>query len=148
MYKRILIATDGSDLAGHAVEHGLHLANSVGANVVFLTVTELWPPLEMAGEAAFGELDAIKAYEDAAARSAEEVLKGAAAQAASIGVVSENRHVKYRKPAEGILDTAELEDCDLIVMASHGRRGLQKMLIGSQTSEVIALSKRPVLVLR
>jgi nucleotide-binding universal stress UspA family protein len=148
MYNRILIATDGSDLAGHAVEHGLHLAKSVGANVVLLTVTELWSPLSKAGEAAFGELDTVKAYEDAAARSAEEILKGAAEQASSIGVASEIRQVKNRRPAEGILDTAELEDCDLIVMASHGRRGLKKMLIGSQTSEVIALSKRPVLVLR
>jgi nucleotide-binding universal stress UspA family protein len=75
-------------------------------------------------------------------------FKRAGEQADSIGVVSKTRHVKERKPAEGIFDTAELEDCDLIVMASNGRRGLQKMLFGSQTSEVIALSKRPVLVLR
>ena len=148
MYNRILIATDGSELAEHAVEHGLHLAKSVGANVIILTVSESWSSLLMAGEAAFGEIDSLKAYEDAATRSAEEILKRANEQAESIGVVSETRHVKERKPAEGILDTAELEDCDLIVMASNGRRGLQKMLVGSQTSEVIALSMRPVLVLR
>lgn len=148
MYSRILIATDGSKLAGHAVEHGLQLAKTVEATVIILTVSELLSSLYMAGDAAFGELDSFKAYEDAAEQSAEDILKGAAEQAATIGVAAETRHVKGRRPAEGILDTAELEDCDLIVMASNGRRGLQKMLIGSQTSEVMALSKRPVLVLR
>ena len=148
MYTRILIATDGSDLAGKAVEYGLRLAESVGAAVVILTVTEFWSPLEMADDIKAGRLDAIQAYEDASARSARAILEDATTRAASMGVAFESRHVKDRKPAEGIMDTAELEDCDLIIMASHGLRGLQRMLIGSQTAEVIALSKRPVLVLR
>lgn len=148
MYTRILIATDGSDLASQAVEHGLGLAKSVGAEVVILTVTELWSSLGMAGEAAFGELDSVKSYENAAAEAAKDILANAAQRAGALGVPAETRQVKDRKPAEGILDIAELEDCDLIVMASNGRRGLQKMLVGSQTAEVIALSKRPVLVLR
>ncbi len=148
MYEKILIATDGSELAGRAVEHGLQLAKSVGAAVVFVTVTEIWSALEIAGDFERGNLDAVRAYEDATARSAEAILESATTRAAAMGVVSETRHVRDRKPAEGILDTAELEECDLIVMASHGHRGLKKMLIGSQTAEVITLSKRPVLVLR
>ncbi len=147
MYSRILIATDGSDLAGEAVEHGLGLAKSVGAAVVIVTVTELWSPLEMAGDVQAGELDPIQVYEDAVSRQAKAILDDVTKRAASKGVVSETRHVKDRKPAEGILETAELEECDLIVMASHGRSGLQGMLIGSQTAKVVALSKRPVLVL-
>ncbi|MDJ0628191.1 MAG: universal stress protein [Rhodobacter sp.] len=148
MYTNILIATDGSELATRAVEHGLRLAKSVGAGVVFVTVTEIWSALDMAGDIDKGRLDAVQAYEDATSRSAEAILAEAQARAAAMDVTSEIRHIKDRVPAEGIMETAELEDCDLIVMASHGRRGLQRMLIGSQTAEVIALSKRPVLVLR
>ncbi|WP_170480779.1 universal stress protein [Ruegeria arenilitoris] len=148
MYKKILIATDGSELAQRAVEQGISLAKSLNASVMFVTVTELWSPLEMAGAAELGSQDAVRGYEDAAAQSAKEILKQANELAASAGIASETRHIADRRPAEGILDTAELYDCELIVMASHGRRGLQKMLVGSQTSEVIALSKRPVLVVR
>lgn len=148
MYKSILISTDGSDLAGKAVEHGLDLAKSVGAGVVFVTVTELWSPLDMAAEAQSGTLDAIEAYERAMQRSAEAILKDVEAKASSKGVEAQCRHVQDRKPSEGILETADAEDCDLIVMASHGRRGLERMVLGSETAEVIALSKRPVLVVR
>ncbi|MBO6759169.1 MAG: universal stress protein [Roseibium sp.] len=148
MYKTILIATDGSDLAQVAVEHGIHLAKSVGATAIFVSVTEPWSALDMASAAEHGDLDAIKGYEDAAARSAEAILKKAAAFAEAAGVAAETRHVSDRVAAEGILETAEQENCDLIVMASHGRRGLGRMFLGSQTAEVLAHSKRPVLVLR
>jgi nucleotide-binding universal stress UspA family protein len=148
MYSKILIATDGSDLAGKAVEHGLRLAKSVGATVVIVTVTELWSPLEMADDVQAGILEPIQLYEDAVARTAQAILEDATNRAASTGVAYETRHVKDRKPAEGIMNTSELEECDLIVMATHGHRGLQRMLLGSQTAEVIALSKRPVLVIR
>ena len=148
MYSKILIATDGSDLADKAIDHGLRLAESVGAAVVIVTVIEAWSPLEMADDVQAGKLDAIQVYEDAAARSAKAILENATNRSASTGVACETRHVKDRKPADGIMYTAELEECDLIVMASHGRRGLQRMLLGSQTAEVIALSKQPVLVIR
>ena len=68
--------------------------------------------------------------------------------AAAVGVACETRHIRDKAPAEGIMETAQLEDCDLIVMASHGRRGLRKMMLGSQTAEVLTHSKTPVLVLR
>lgn len=148
MYKKILIATDGSELADLAVEHGLQLASSVGAKVVVVTVTEIWSAFDVASAAEQRNFDAVKIYEDAAKQSAEATLKRATDLAASMGVASETRHVSDRGPAEGILDTAKLEDCELIVMASHGRRGLRRVLMGSQTSEVIALSDRPVLVVR
>ena len=148
MYKNILIATDGSELAQGAVNHGLELAKRVGATSILVTVTEQWSSLEMAGAAEGGQLDAVQTYQDAAARSAEAILENAASTARSMGVDFETRHVEDRSPAEGILETAELEECDLIVMASHGRRGLGRMLLGSQTAEVLAHSKIPVLVLR
>jgi nucleotide-binding universal stress UspA family protein len=148
MYKKILIATDGSELADKAVEHGVGLAAAVGASVVFVTVTEIWPALEISREIERGELDAVEIYEEAAASSARAILDGAMALAKKHGVDAHIRHVKDRKAAEGIIESAELEDCDLIVMASHGRRGIQRMLIGSQTAEVLGYTTRPVLVLR
>lgn len=148
MYKKILVATDGSDLAGRAVDHGIGLAASVGADLVIVSVTEMWKPLEMAGEFANERRDAIKVYEDAAARAAEAILTEAKARAAAQGIEAETRHVRDRKPAEGIVETADRDDCDLIVMASHGRRGLRKLLIGSATAEVLVTTSRAILVLR
>jgi nucleotide-binding universal stress UspA family protein len=148
MYNRILIATDGSELAGKAIDHGLRLAKTVGAQVVFVSVTEMWSALDMAAEVQRGEQDAVKLYEEAMAGSAKAILEDAKAKADAAGVPARTVHVRDRHPAQGILETAETEDCDLIVMASHGRRGVQKMLIGSQTSEVVTLGTRPVLVLR
>ena len=148
MYRKILIATDGSELGDSAVEHGLQLAKALNANIMVVTVTEAWSPLDVANEAELGNFDAVKHYEDAAKRAAVAILKRATDTAQSIEVSAETRHVMDRPPAEGILETAKLEDCDLIVMASHGRRGLQKVLLGSQTSEVVTLSDRPVLVVR
>lgn len=148
MYKSILVATDGSELAGRAVCHGIGLAKTTGARLVFVTVTELWSALDMAGEFDDGDLDAIKRYEDAASRSAGDILRKCAELAEKEGVPSSTLHVADRDPADGILESAEKEDCDLIVMATHGRRGVRKALLGSQTAEVLSESKRPVLVLR
>lgn len=147
MYQRILIATDGSELATKAVQHGTKLASTLGASVVFVTVTRIWSALKMATDMESGELEAIKAYEAAAARSAEAILKACAEHATSQGVSSTLRHVSDYKPAEGILKIAKEDQCDLIVMATHGRRGLEKMMIGSETAKVLAMSATPVLVL-
>lgn len=148
MYKKILVATDGSELAGKAVGHGIGLAKAVGAELVFVTVTEMWKPLEMAGEFANERRDAVKVYEEAAARSAEAILREAQARAVAQGMQAATRHVRDRRPAEGIVETADREDSDLIVMASHGRRGLSKMLLGSATAEVLVSTTRAILVLR
>lgn len=148
MYKRILIATDGSELAGQAVEHGLVLAKSVGAEVVFVTVSEAWSPLDLSRETEQDSIEVVEVFENAATRAASKILSAAKRRAGQMGVPSQTRHLRDHRPAEGILETAELDECDLIVMASHGHRGLKRMLVGSQTAEVIALSKHPVLVLR
>lgn len=148
MYRRILVATDGSELAGRAVDHGIDLARAVGAEVVFVTVTEMWSALEMAGDFEDGRLDAIDQFEATAADAAARLLAAAVVRASAAGVPSESRHIRDREPARGIMETAELEDCDLIVMASHGRRGIEKLLLGSATAEVLTFSKLPVLVLR
>ncbi len=148
MYSRILIATDGSELAGKAVQHGLQLAKSVDSAAILVTVTETWSAMDMASHIDKGQMDAVEAYETAARNSARVILAEASDRASAMGVGCETRHVNDMKPAEGILKTADRENCDLIVMASHGRSGVKKILLGSQTAEVMSHSTLPVLVLR
>ncbi|HXF54414.1 MAG TPA: universal stress protein [Hyphomicrobiaceae bacterium] len=145
MYKHILIATDGSELADKAVTHGLSLAKAIGAKVTAVTVSEPW------AAAAPGEVAIafpVEDYEAAVSAEARQVLAAAGAAAQRHGVACDTIHVKDRFPAEGILETAGKKGCDLIVMASHGRRGLAKLLLGSQAVEVLTRSTVPVLICR
>ncbi|MFY0691670.1 MAG: universal stress protein [Paracoccaceae bacterium] len=148
MYKRILTATDGSELAEKAVAHGVALAKAVGAELYAVTVTETWSALELGRKADEGHIDAVDAYKEAAAEMADTILAKAKDIAAEAGMEMQTLHIPERGAAEGIMDAAKKHDCDLIVMASHGRRGLGRMLLGSQTSEVLAFSDIPVLVPR
>jgi nucleotide-binding universal stress UspA family protein len=148
MYKRILIATDGSELAGRAVAHGLALAKEVKAPVTVVTVTPPWSALQLAHEARMGSTNPVHQFEDMAAASAKAVLDAAAQTAKAAGVACELVHVADQHPAEGIISVAEKQSCDLIVMASHGRRAVGRLLLGSQASEVLAHSKVPTLIVR
>ena len=148
MYKEILIATDGSELANRAVAHGLKLANEVKARVTIVTVTQHWSALDLAHEARLRKPDPIYQYEEMAAASAKVILDAAAQKAEMAGVVYEVVHVPDQRPAEGIIAIAEKKGCDLIVMASHGRRALGRLLLGSQVSEVLAHTKVPALIVR
>lgn len=148
MYKNILIATDGSELAGKGLAHGLALAASVGAAVTIVTVTESWSALQMADEARLGHYDAIGQFERVAKAGAQKILAAAAAAASAKGVQAVTIHVADENPAEGIIDTAKEKGCDLIVMASHGRRGMGRLLIGSQSMEVVSHSTVPTLIVR
>lgn len=149
MYRNFLITTDGSDLAARGVEHGTRLAKEAGARITIVFVTERFPThgtmsgLDIAVNA--GDLEAWQAARDA---YAAEVLSGARALADELGVPAEVVHVPGAAPAESIVETAAQKGCDLIVMASHGRRGLGRLLLGSQANEVLALSRIPVLIVR
>jgi nucleotide-binding universal stress UspA family protein len=146
MYKHILIATDGSDLARKGVDHGLSLAKSLSAKVIVVTVTEPFPIYVGEGWA-LGPGD-LERYDADQVKFAQELLEPIKASADKFGVACETRHVPNRRPAEAILDLAAEEGCSLIVMASHGRRGLGRLLLGSQTGEVVGRSSVPVLVVR
>jgi nucleotide-binding universal stress UspA family protein len=148
MYKKILIATDGSELAGRAVAHGLKLAKELKVPVVVVTVTRMWSALEIAHGARLATANPIERYQESAAAWAQRNLDPAGEQAKAAGVSFELVHVPESAPAEGIIATAEKQGCDLIVMASHGRRGLGRLLIGSQANEVLAYSKVPALIVR
>jgi len=146
MYKHILISTDGSEVAQKGVDHGLSLARSVGAKVTLVTVTEPFPvypgPDWIPGPAEIAD------YEARQNEGAAKVLADAKAGADRLGVATETVHVPQARPAETIVATADQRHCDLIVMASHGRRGLRRLLLGSQTSEVLVSSAVPVLVVK
>jgi nucleotide-binding universal stress UspA family protein len=144
MYKHILIATDGSELAGKAVAAGLALARALGAKVTAVTATEPWSSMVL-GEPALAF--PIEEFEKAANENAERILERVRSAAKDAGVACDAVHI-YDFPAEGIVEAAKAKGCDLIVMASHGRRGLSKLVLGSQATRVLALSPVPVLVCR
>lgn len=148
MYKNILIATDGSELAGRALAHGLALAKEVKASVTLVTVTEPWSALDMAHKTREGHRDPLNQFEEIAAASAKSILDAAGQKAKTAGVTCKLVHVPDQHPAEGIVATAEKNDCDLIVMASHGRRTFGRLLLGSQAVEVLSHSKVPALIVR
>lgn len=148
MYKRILIATDGSELSGKGLSKGLELAKDLAAEVDIVTVSEPW---------AVGMYDAMgwsvgyvnsPEYKADREDAAQKILQPALAIAASQGISANGVHVLDRYAADGIIDTAAERDADLIVMTSHGRRGVTRVLLGSQTTEVLARSSLPVLVIR
>ena len=145
MYKNILIATDGSELAQKAVAQGLALAKALAAKATAITVTEHWASM-VTGE--MGIAYPIEDYEKGCAASAAKILAAAEDIAKMSGVSCETLHVKDQFPAEGIIETAKKRDCDLIVMASHGRRGVSRLLMGSQANRVVTLSTIPVLICR
>lgn len=145
MMKHVLIATDGSDLASHAVDHGLALAKALGAKVSAVTVTEPWTTYA-AGEMAIAF--PVAEYDAASAENAGRILADVTAAAAKAGIACNAVHVKDRAPSDGIVETAEKLGCDLVVMASHGRRGVSQLLLGSQAYRVVTMSKVPVLICR
>ena len=140
MYRHILIPTDGSELAGHGVTHGLALAKSLGARISVIFAVE--PFSEMKGPF----LEAIAKYAELRKEEAGNVLARAANAAKEAGVSCETIQVENGQPHQAIITAAQDKGCDLIVMSSHGRSGLSMLLIGSVTNKVLADAKIPVLV--
>lgn len=145
MFKHILVATDGSDVADKAVAQGLALAAALGAKVTAVTVTMPW---SSSPEGEWPIFFPIEDYERAASASAQRLLQAVSERAKSAGVACDAVHVKGQYPAEGILGEAKSRTCDLIVMASHGRRGLARLVLGSEAMRVLTHSPAPVLICR
>lgn len=144
MYKHILIATDGSELAEKAVKTGLTLAKALGAQATAVTVSQPWTSVVTAEASAGFPFDA---YEKAAGDAAAKILASVSNVARELHVACATVHLKDF-PAEGILRVVKDRGCDLIVMASHGRRGFSRLLLGSQAMRVLTNSTVPVLVCR
>ena len=145
MYANILLSTDGSDVAKKGVKHGIALAKALNAQATIITVTEPLPVIEYVSGHAGGGISQ-QDWDAACQVRAGKVLDEARAMAEQIGISVELLHVSDAHPASAIIETAKSRGCDLIVMASHGRRGLRKLFLGSQTSEVLVDGNVPVLV--
>ncbi|MBP7241788.1 universal stress protein [Amaricoccus sp.] len=149
MYAHILIPTDGSPLAEQAVNHGLALAKALGSRVTVLTVVEQFDVLRHFTVDDRVRLDELmERFERGASALATKILGAAAEKAAALGVPAATVQAQSNHPWEAIVKQAEESGADLIVMASHGRRGVSALLIGSETLKVLTHSKVPVQVLR
>jgi nucleotide-binding universal stress UspA family protein len=145
MHKHILMPTDGSELSLKAIDYGMALAKSVGAKATVMTVSA---PYYLFAIEPLLVTDTPQEYETHAAAAAARYLAAAASSAATLGVSCDTLHVIHEQPYQAIIDAAKQKGCDLIVMASHGRRGISAIILGSETLKVLTHSTIPVLVFR
>ena len=147
MFKHILIPTDGSALSAKAVAAGIALAKESGARITGYHVLEA-VPARLYAYPYRGEEEAIAEFEERRQEAARKHVAEIARDARKQGVPFEPVVQTARTPYEGIVKAAQERSCDLILMSSHGRRGLARLAIGSVTDKVIQMSKVPVLVYR
>jgi nucleotide-binding universal stress UspA family protein len=144
MFKRILVPTDGSDITGKAIDTAITLAKSVGAQLYTISAKEPFP------YSAISEMQPTPPQEffDAQERIAHQRVQAVVKQCDATSVPCHAHTVEALHPWEAIIDYAQRMECDLIVMASHGRRGVSALLLGSETQKVLTHTKVPVLVVR
>jgi nucleotide-binding universal stress UspA family protein len=145
MFKHILIPTDGSDLSRKAILYGVRLAKESGAKVTGLTVVEPYQPAGM--DAVYIPIDQGD-YEEQSRALSEKAMEQVKMAADAAAVPCETVREVHDQPYRAIIDAAQALGCDLIVMASHGRRGISALLLGSETAKVLTHSTIPVLVYR
>jgi nucleotide-binding universal stress UspA family protein len=144
MFRKILLPTDGSDLSSTAIEAGLEFAKALNASVVGLTVVE---PYSYSNLSEYRP-ETLDDYEQRMLKAAAGRLGTVADAAAKAGIPFETVTMKSFSPYEAIIDVAKEKGCDVIFMASHGRRGLSAVLLGSETQKVLTHSTIPVMVFR
>lgn len=144
MYKRILFPTDGSEISAKALKHALSLTRLCGAELFVLSVKEPFP------YSAISEMQPTPPQEfyDQQERVAAARVKSAVDVATASGVKCAGHTLEASYAWEAIVDHAKTQECDLIVMASHGRRGMSALLLGSETQKVLTHGTVPVLVVR
>jgi nucleotide-binding universal stress UspA family protein len=144
MFKRILVPTDGSDITSKAIETSIALAQSVGAQLYTISVKEPFP------YSAISEMQPTPPQEffDAQERIAAKRVQAVVDLSNAANVPCHAHTMEALHPWEAIIDHAKRMECDLLVMASHGRRGVSALLLGSETQKVLTHSKVPVLVVR
>ena len=145
MYKHILIPSDGSPLSEEAVRQGMGLAKSLGATTTVITVSPKFHTLALEPGMV---TDTPEEYERECEAVAAKVLGSAEGEASESGVGFRGLHVVHDHPYAAIIEAAQTNHCDLICMASHGRKGLSALILGSETTKVLTHSKIPVLVCR
>jgi nucleotide-binding universal stress UspA family protein len=147
MFKHILLPTDGSPVSDKAVKRGIEFAKKIKARVTALHVV---PDFRFIGEEGITPLNPVlkKRFQDEGRARAKKILDAVAKRARARGVRCVTVGAMGDLPYQEIVATAKRQKCDLIMMASHGRRGLSSLLLGSETSKVLIHSKVPVLVVR
>jgi nucleotide-binding universal stress UspA family protein len=145
MYKHILIPTDGTNLSKKAIKEGVAFAKSIGAKVTAVTVT---PTFHTIAAEPLMIIDTIDEYKRDSAVRAKKLLDVAKKAAKAARVRFNGVHVVHDQPYAAIINTARRKGCNLIFMASHGRRGISALVLGSETTKVLTHSKTPVLVCR
>ncbi len=147
MYQRILVATDGSALSKKAVKNAISLGASLGAGLVVLNVVPRYPIAYFEVGIAMSPQDVARIEKEWAQRG-QAIVDAAQKSAEAAGLKARGVIAKSDLVASAILATAKKHKCDLVVMASHGRKGISRILLGSETQQVLAHSTIPVLVLR
>ncbi|MCB1889054.1 MAG: universal stress protein [Rhodocyclaceae bacterium] len=147
MFKNILVPTDGSDLSNGTVRRAVSFAQEAGAQVVFFYAQPDFP-MPIYGEGALIDPTPPEQFAEASSKEADAILKQARAIAEDAGVTALTDTAVNELPYEAIIEAANRHACDLIFMASHGRRGLASLLLGSETQKVLTHSTIPVLVYR
>ena len=147
LYRHLLVPTDGSEIAAKAVAAAIALARHSGARLTFVTAM---PPYRFHYDEE-GRADTAVTADEHHRRTrdqAERILDGPAQAARAAGLECDTLYLENERPYQAILEAAELRSCDLIVMSSHGRRGLDALVHGSETREVLTHSQIPTLVYR
>ena len=147
MYQRILVATDGSALSKKAVKHAVRLAELTEAELVAVKVVPRYPQSYFEGGLAL-QASEVERVERQWAEEAQAAVDAAIKLAEASGVSAKGVVVKDDLVSEALIGVAKKQKCDLIVMASHGRRGIKRLLLGSETQQVLTHTQLPVLVLR
>jgi nucleotide-binding universal stress UspA family protein len=148
MFKNILVPVDGSELSNAAVNSACSFAREAAARLTFYYAKPTYFPTAIAGEALFDDVSAYDAFRAVMDKQAETILHKAAQTAADAGVAAETMSSEHDSPHDGIIAAAASKACDLIFMASHGRRGASALLLGSETQKVLTHCRIPVLVYR
>lgn len=147
MFKRILVATDGSTLSRKAVSHAVSLAELSGAELIAVKVVPRYPMSYFEGGVALAATEVAR-VEQQWADSGQAIVDAVQKLALAQGVKCKTVVSKSDLVSDAIIAGAKKHKCDLIVMASHGRRGIKRLLLGSETQQVLTHSHVPVLVLR
>jgi nucleotide-binding universal stress UspA family protein len=147
MFKHILVPTDGSALSTDTVKKAVDFARETGAKITFFYSKPDYP-VAFYGEGALIDPTTPEKFAEMAEKQSQEIFAAAQGLAAGAGVTCATTSATSDVPYEAIIDAATTNGCDLIFMASHGRRGLSGLLLGSETQKVLTHSKVPVLVYR
>jgi len=148
MYKSILLPTDGSKLSAKAVKQAIRFAKAIDARIIALHVTPEFQMIADEGYVLPSMVSLRKRFDEESAARGKAILDEVRGEAATAGVECQCISTASAAPWEAIIKQAAKHKCDLIMMASHGRKGLQSLLLGSETAKVLVHSKIPVLVVR